>query len=381
MTFKIAVALPFFININYSKSFDAVANPDNAKFHGNTKVFYDYFQGTLLAINKLRKEGMNLKLYFYDTKGDSATTAQIFDKYEMSKMDLIFGPVYSKNYDIIDKFTAEHRINVISPLTNRSSVIDSNPYVYKLVPSFDNIIKYSARHIIISEDTCQISVISNGTPEQIALADTFKNELILLSKSADSIDFRTITFSKFVTPYANGLNKYKHNIVFITSTNEVEVSAILNNLNSLVTANLYRITVYAMPTISSFTKLQSEWISNLNIHYASTTYMEIDDWNIKELNQIYHRKFGSNPSAYAYTGYDATYYFITALKQYGKHFQFCLGDNDEFMGKGIFMRFNFSRCNPRGGFENEGLFMLYYNNNLELNLQEDPPLRVYEIIE
>ena len=380
MTFKIAIALPLFININYSKSYDALANPDNAHYYDNTKIFYDYLQGTLLAINKLRKEGMNLKLFFYDTRGDSTTTAHIFNKYEMSKMDLIFGPVYSKNYDIIDDFTKKHHINVVSPLSNRASIINSNPYIYKIVPSFDNITKYTARHVILSEDTCQISVISNGTAGQIALADTFKNELILLSDNPNSLDFRKITFSKFVTPYANNLNKNKHNIVFITSTNEVEVSAILNNLNSLVTANLYRITVYAMPTISSFTKLQSEWISNLNIHYASTTHKKIDDWNIKELNQIYHRKFGSSPSTYAYTGYDATYYFVSALKQYGKYFQFCLGDNDEFMQKGVFMRFNFSRCNSHGGFENEGLFMLYYNNNLELNLQEDPPKKINEII-
>ena len=139
--------------------------------------------------------------------------------------------------------------------------------------------------------------------------------------------------------------------------------------------------MYALPTIASYTKLLSEWLSNLHIHYASTTYKDIEDWDIREFKQTYHRKFGTFPSNYSYTGYDATYYFITALKQYGKYFQFCLGENDEFMGKGIFMKFDFSRCNPTGGFENEGLFMLYYDDDLRLNLQEDPPKKITEIVE
>lgn len=380
MTFKIAIVLPFFINENYNTSFDALSDPENAHFYKNTKIFYDYFQGTLLAIDKLRKEGLNLKLFLFDSKADSSTTASIFNKYDMTKMDLIFGPVYSSNFDIVEKFTKEHHINVIAPLSNRTSVIETNPFVYKVIPSFENITEYTARHIAVSADTVMIGVINDGTPAQIMIADTFKYSINVFAENPDSIDFKNITYSKFITPYKENLDPEKYNIIFITSTDEIEVSAILNNLNSLVTVDEYKIIVYAMPTIATYTKLQSDWISNLNIHYASSTYKDMENLDIREFRQTYHQKFGNYPSTYAYTGYDATYYFITALKQYGKYFQFCLGENDEFMGNGIFMKFNFARCNETGGFENEGLFMMYYDKNLRLHLKEDPPKKIIETI-
>ncbi|MBN2890235.1 MAG: LysM peptidoglycan-binding domain-containing protein [Bacteroidales bacterium] len=380
MTFRVAFLLPFFTNENYSMSYNALDDTKNAHFFKNTKIFFDYLQGALLAIDKLRKEGTNLKIYMYDTKADSATTEAIFKKYEMTKMDLIFGPVYSSNYGIVQRFTEKYHINVIAPLSNRISIIENNPFVYKIVPCNENIMKYIALHVNEISDTCFIGFIQNGTPEQTLLADTFKNELLLLSNKPDSIDYKAITFSKFITPYSQNLSKDKHNIIIIPSTNEVEVSAILNNLNSLVAVNEYRITVYTMPTISNFTKLQSNWISNLNIHYASTTIKDNSNWDIKEFRQEYHRKFGNFPTTYSYTGYDVTYYFITALKQYGKYFQFCLGNNDEFMGRGIFMKFNFERFNINSGFENSGLYMMYYNENLELKLQEDPQKSILEEI-
>lgn len=380
MTFKIAFMMPFFTNKNYSLSYDAVSDSENARYYKNSKIFFDYLQGAMLAINKLRKEGLNLKIYLYDTKADSVTTQNILNKYELSKMDLIFGPAYSTNYDLVKKFSEENRINIVSPLSNRNSLIEDNPFVFKVEPSFENIVKYIADHVAVNADTSLVTVVSNGSTAQVAMADTFKNELLILTNS-DSLNFKTITFSKFITPYKKNLVKDKHNIVLITSTNEIEVSAILNNLNSLVTVNEYRITVYAMPAIANFTKLQSDWIANLDVHYASTTYRDNDNWDIKEFREIYYRKFGIFPTHYSYSGYDATYYFVTALKQYGKYFQFCLGENDEFMQNGIFMKFNFARINPTSGFENSGLFMLYYTNNLDLELKKDPEKDIFEIIE
>ncbi len=371
MTFDVAFVFPFFINENYSLSGMALENPKRTQYYKNTKVFYDYVQGAMLAINKLRKEGMNFRIYMYDTKADTVATQEIFNKYEMTKMDLILGPVYAANYKIADEFSKKHKINIIAPLSRRSSVIENKPFVYKIVPSNEKIIKYTAKYVTKDLDSADIFVVSNGSEEQMELVKTFENELAILSNNEYVVDVKTITFSKFITPYKKDLTKDKHNIVFIPSTNEIEVSAILNNLNSLVTVNKYDITVYTMPAIANYTKLQSDWIGNLNIHYASTTYKDPENWDIKEFRRDYHNKFGLFPSHYSYIGYDITYYFAKAMQQYGKYFQFCLNKNQEIREKGIFMKFDFRRTAPNNGFENNGLYMMYYTKDLDLLLEND----------
>jgi len=370
MTFNIAILLPLYITQNYGLSFDAMSNPDNAHFYGSTEIFYEYLQGTLLAIDALKKEGLNLKVHIFDTKADSATIEGILGNYEMKKMDLVFGPVYSKNYDIVKKYSEKYRINFVSPLTSQVNIIENNPFVYKVTPSFPEVTKFTAKYLSNFADTSMFYVISDGTPAQKELSDTLHQALTLSVGNPDSLEFKEITFSKFVTPYQNNLSKTKTNYVFIPSTNEVQVSAILNNLNALVTVNNYKITVLTLPVLENFTKLQSDWLSNLNIHFASTTVTDENDWEYKEFKTKYRDLFGQSPDKYSYIGYDATYYFIMALKQYGKYFQFCLGEDQEFMDSGMFMKFYFERLDKNSGFENKRLKMLYYAKDLELLADE-----------
>jgi len=372
MTFKIAILLPLYISQNYGLSYDALANPNQTQFFSSTMIFFDYLQGTLLAIDALKKEGYNLDVHIYDTRADSAHLAGIFNKYEMKNMDLIFGPIYSQNYDIVKQFTDKNRINVISPLTSQLSVVQNNPFVYKIVPSYSEVAKFTAGFISKYADTSVVSIISDGTPSQIALKDTLHKELLFLTKNLDTLDYRDITFSKFVTPYANNLSPDKHNYVFITSTNEVQVSAILNNLNALVTVNKYRITVYALPVLENFTKMQADWLVNLDIHFTSSTLNDLDNWAIKEFKIKYKDIFSRRPSRFAYMGYDATYYFVSALKKYGKYFQFCLGDDQDYMDSGMFMKFYFDRINTYSGFENKRLNMLYYTKDLRIEIENMP---------
>jgi len=380
MTFKIAFLLPLFINDNYNLSYNALKEPENAHYFSNSKIFYDYLQGSLMAIKQLKKENLNLKIYIYDTKADSNEVKDILNKYELSKMDLIFGPVYSQNYNIVKKFSEKNKINIVSPLSRNNIVVENKPFVFQVEPSFTTITKFSAEYIAQYADTSFITVISNGTPQQQAIADTFFRTLSVLTNT-DSLDYKKITFSKFITPYQKNLKPDKNNIVFIPGTNEVEVSAILNNLNALVTVNEYRITVYAMPVIQNYTKLQAEWLSNLNIHYATTVSITDETWEIKEFNQKYKRIFGRRPTKFAYIGYDATYYFLDAMRHYGKYFQFCMGENTEILNSGMFVKFNFKRYNKQSGFENRKLNMLYYTKELRIEKEKEPVAKINTIFE
>ncbi len=378
MSFKIALLLPLFITRNYSLSFDALSSPEKAHFYNKTKIFFDYLHGTFLAINELKKEGVNLKLYIYDTKADSATLETILKKYEMKKMDLIFGPVYSKNYNIIRDFCAKNKINVISPFTSKLSVLKNSPFVFKIKPSYSEITKFTARYMADFSDTSLIAVVSDGSSMQMQLADSLHKSLVVFTGGKDSLDFKKITFSRYVTPFKRNLDKNKHNYVFIPSTNEVQVSAILNNLNALVNVNRYKITVFTLPVIEYFKRLQAEWFFNLDIHYAATTVIDDNNWEIKNIKTDYVDIFGIKPTRFSMIGYDVTYYFISALKKYGKYFQFCLGNDQEYMDSGLFMKFYFQRTGKYNGFENKRLNMLYYTKELKLKIEESTDLKTID---
>jgi ABC-type branched-subunit amino acid transport system substrate-binding protein len=380
MTFKIAIVLPFYATQNYSYSLNAASSKSGISFYKNTQVFFNFLQGVLLAVDKLKSEGYNLKIFVYDTQGDSTILNSIFNRYEMTKMDLIIGPAYSSNYSIVEDFCSKNKINIVSPLTTHNTVIDSNGFVFKIMPGYEQLTLFAAQHFTQYADTSLIAVINNETPKQQSLADSLHQSLLMLADNPTNLNFKKINFSKFVTPYQNNLDKQKFNIVFITSTDEVEVSAILNNLNSLVVVSKYKIRVYCLPSVANFTKLQIEWLSNLNLHFISSTYINPESVDIKEFENKYTKMFGAKSTMYSHIGYDVMYYFVTALKMYGKYFQFCINQNQEFMSKGTFMNFEFYRHNKTGGFENHGLFMLFYDKDLNIKLETNPELKYIDMI-
>jgi LysM repeat protein len=376
MVFNISILLPLFIDQNYQLSLDALTSPKSAHFFSNTMFFYNFLEGSLLAIKKLKNEGLNLNIHIYDTKGDSATLASIFTEPDFNNSDLVIGPVYSYLYKYIKNYANEKKINFISPLSRKIKVIKNNPFIYQVLPSYVTITKFTAKFIKQYADTSVISVVTNGSKEQEQLYDTLKYQLTKYSDNADSLHIKNIPFSKFIDIYKDSLNPTKLNIVYITSTNEIQVSAILNNLNALVKVYNYRIIVYAEPVIQNFTKLQSEWLSNLNLHYAATNTSNQEEWEIQEFNQRFKKIFGKFPDNFAYIGYDATYYFISALRTYGRYFQFCLNDNEEINNSGIFIKFKFDRYDEHSGFENTKLNMFYYTKDLRLEKADEVPSEI-----
>jgi len=376
MKFNIAILLPLYIDRNYNLSLGAISSPKSAHYFSNTVVFYNYLQGTLLAIDELKKEGMNLKINIYDTRSDSASIQQILNKPELKNMDLIFGPVYSKYYRMIEQFSKENKINVVSPLSQKLSTIQTNPFAFQVEPSLNTITKFTSGFIAKYIDTSRVIFIYKQNTNKDAISDTLLKELKSICKNVDSLDYKNVIFSKFITPYKQNFSETKTNIVYLISNDEVEISSIMNNLSALVNVYRYKIIVYAQPSIQNFTKLHTTWLSSLNVHYATSSIKNFEDFAIKEFDQKYRTTFGRLPDKFSYLGYDATYYFVDALRQYGKYFQFCLGNNDEFMDSGLFVKFDFERVAPRGGFENKRLNMIYYTNDLKLMIEDDGMIKI-----
>lgn len=370
-TFNVSFLLPLFINQNYGISFNSLMNTDSdIRYFDKTMIFYEYLQGAIIALNELKKDGIKLNINIYDTKADSSTIENLMKIYEIKKSDLIFGPIYSKNYNLVQKFSIENKINIVSPLTTQISTITENPFVFKINPSAEEVTKFYAQYLAKYSDTAAIFAITDHTDKQNALADTLHKFLTIASENYDTIKFKKITFSKFVTPYRKNLSPTKHNFIFIPSTNEVQLSAIFNNLNALINVNNYKITVITLPIVENFTKLQSEWLRNLNIHYATAMQIDKNEIEYKNFADNYKNIFGRNPAKYSFIGYDVTYYFINLLKKYGKYFQFCINDAKEYLSNGMFLKFNFERTNPKSGFENKKLKMLYYSDELEIKNKE-----------
>ncbi len=368
--FKVAFLIPFFLEQNYSKSFDVVNEPDKEKFYRNSEIFIHFYEGALLAVNEMRRLGLSVDLYVYDTKNDSTTVANILSKYEMRKMDLIIGPVYSDNFDIISEFANKNKINVVSPVSKKTELLEDNPFIFQVNPS-NNMLIESATPQLTGYYDSSLVVIHNGKDEELELMETYQTNLkkIFFNETdLDTIVFKDVMYNKDgMRGVRSALIKGQENIVFIPSSNEVFISNVLNNLNTMVSIEKYRITVYGLPSWDAFQDLELNFYRNLNIHYPSPNYVDKNNWQVQDFIEDYNTNFNTEPTVFSYQGYDITLYFLSALKRYGKYFQFCISNRDvEPNPQGLSLKFDFERINDHSGFENKGVHILKYDEDLNL---------------
>ena len=131
--YKVALMIPLFLDsVEHIDS----ENPDPKIFETSKSFqFLPYYEGLIMALDSLEKQGLKIKLYVYDVDKDTAKTKQLLKKPEMKSMDLIFGLLYQQNFQIVATFSKKNRINLINPISERSELIAGNQSVFKVQPS------------------------------------------------------------------------------------------------------------------------------------------------------------------------------------------------------------------------------------------------------
>jgi len=358
MKFKIAVMLPLFINENSSGS----------KYYRNSERFYEIYQGLLVAANKLKKSGVSVELFVHDTRGDINTTREILNRADIANVDLIIGPVYSKNFKLAANFAQQNKINIVSPVPLASNdLVYTNPFIFMTNPSLNTKVAKISDYLVNSYDR-SIVMIHNGTMEEEKIINLFKDRLV--KSFASNQDISEIVFKQVnykvsgVEGVLDALSIGLDNIVIIPSSDEAFITDIVTRLN--FNKNRYKISIYGMKSWESFRNIQIEYLVNLNCHYGTTSYVDYDSKQVKDFVHQYRKAYNTEPGLYSYLGYDVSNYFLSAMKKYGKHFQFCMPSDPNMKKNGLMYSFNFKRVSPLSGFENNWFNIININKDLKL---------------
>jgi len=360
--FKVALMLPLFINENNSSS------TTSSKYYKNTEKFFEFYQGFLIAIDRLKKSGVSIELFVYDTQRSLSKVQDILNKSELETVDLIIGPVYSENFKLAANFAQQHKINIVSPVPqSSSSLVKTNPFIFMTNPSQGTKIANISKYLANSYDR-SIIVIHNGTKQEEKSIELFKSHLVKTFASYENINeivFKQVNYKiSKIDGVLDALSIGLDNIVLIPSNDEAFITDIVTRLN--FNKNRYKITIYGMKSWESFRNIQIEYLANLNCHYGTTSYIDYNNKTIKNFLYQYTNAFNEEPGLYSYLGYDISYYFLNVMKKYGKHFQFCLPADMSMKKSGLMYSFNFQRLSPSSGFENNWFGIIKIDKSYKL---------------
>lgn len=92
------------------------------------------FQGARLAIDKLKREGINVHLNVFDTRASDYDLKELMRSGDLDELDLIIGPVTFDAVQEVAAFAKEKQINFINPLSSNTDVLVDNPFAFLYYP-------------------------------------------------------------------------------------------------------------------------------------------------------------------------------------------------------------------------------------------------------
>jgi LysM repeat protein len=348
-----------------------------------SRSFVEFYEGALMALDSLRKQGVNIQLFTYDTAPDTNKVKQILQDPALKLVDLIIGPAYASNLPYVSEFSKNHHIKMVYPLSNRNQELAENPFLFQVNTPDTLLFSKYAEYIVNKYDTARVLVLQSATPnaEELNLCREIKNKLFQKYIPEGRIpDYKEVVFSvKDIQGIEALLVEDKQNVVIIPSPDEADVSKLVTTLHGVIESVPYEVKLIGFGSWLKYQTINPEEIHDLNTEILTSYALDYNSTStnkfIKKYRQWYYTEpFAVSPyfirpgknvkySKYGIWGHDVTYYFISALVKYGSKMEYCITN---YKQPQIQFNFQFKRLENWGGYFNNGIYVMQYKPSLEI---------------
>lgn len=275
------------------------------------KKMVEFYQGFLMAADSIRKEGLSMDIYAFNSGSTEADMMSILMNPEVATLNVLFGPVDDQQLPATVGFCKHNNIKLVLPFTNVQSLID-NPHVYMASPSY-----------------------AVGTMEAAALATRAfagKNIVVLKSNSENvkgslftktlsdmmaqqGISVRSLNIDADDFTYESAMNQFKDNIIVPDNTSIKTLNILISKLDTFRQQHTnYNISLLGYPEWQTYTNTLLNSFFSFDTYIYSSYYYNALAPSTKVFEQAFANHFNKsmavNYPRYAMMGFDLAYYFV-----------------------------------------------------------------------
>ena len=318
----------------------------------------DFYCGALLAIHDMAEKGIGCNLNTYDIM----SSQQPFSIEGLNESNAIIGPVSTADLTKLFNIASDAKA-VISPLDPRSE---------KLVSMHRNMMQ------VPTPQKAQYTDLVNWLEDDfkegdrvVMISEKGARQTGVISHMKEALDSSSLAYAPFsysilegrdVTEALTGLMTYEGaNRVLIASESEAFVNDVVRNLNLLIFNNL-DVVLYAPSKIRTFETIEVENFHNSSMHVSLGYYIDYEDPQVKDFLLKYRALYNTEPTQFAFQGYDITKYLMELCSKYGDDWMAAADATSMEMLQSTFSL----RRQPAGGFVNNGVRRIIYDKGYEI---------------
>jgi LysM repeat protein len=349
---ELVLLLPF--NISTIESDTTLSTQDRLKRDGFLNMTLDFYSGALMAIDSVKRLGLNFNVKIIDSKETKSSSAisSIIRSNNLENADAVIGPFYPQYVEQTAELLNASNVPVISPLRETSK---SYSNLFQSMPPGD-LVKNTMFDFIRSKNGNMIALIDKKklTSKQyievshrdVFIAPLNENGIVI----ADSITPRLVSHKTnyFILETAStGMIFSAISQCNTARTNGFNVELVVLDINSTFESDeVFQKIVKQKIIFPSLTKYQE---TPESIRFAS---------NYKKINNV-------NPNQYAIRGFDVVFDTMLRLSQAESFEQTIQNTATE----GVENKFDYEK-KLASGYTNKGVYIMYYDEDLTVKTAE-----------
>jgi len=328
--------------------------PLKATGESSSRQNMDFYSGVLLAVYDMANEGISTDLDVYDVAEGSLPVSESV----LMRSDIVLGPVSPADISRVFAMAPGTKA-LVSPLDpkagslvydNKAMIQAPTPHIIQyndLVSWIKEDMKDGDRCLVITEKGARQTDVVTGMMAAVDSAGIAYSPL-----SYSILEGRNVTESLEYLMAENATNR-----VYIASESEAFVNDVVRNLNLMIHKK-YDVVLYAPSRIRSFETIEVDNFHNAHLHVSTGYYIDYDDDRVKDFLLRYRAIFNTEPTQFAFQGYDIARYFITLCSRYGNRWMDHLDDESKAM---LQSTFSFNKT-EEGGYINNGVRRIVYED-------------------
>lgn len=318
-TIKVALLMPL-----YLKQIDEISTSkfdieQRGKKSYRQFEFIEFYEGIMLALDELDKQGISVELNVVDVSENSSQAVETaFISHRVTQSDFIVALLFRESFDKAAELAQQAGVYIVNPMATRSELCATNPYMVKIQPSVAGQVEIMLKNMKVERPDAHLYIIHSNAKAEKPMLEELKRQL----DGRKDIRYTIFNWSQNAKLAATLKTTPNCNVVSIydqgRDNNRVFVSNLLNRLSAFKNNP---------PTLYSFSDWTRDYsdidfsqLQHLNYHTFYSSWDMTNQVHVDFL-KAFRSKFASEPtSQLAANGYDLMLYIVSSLKRRGTDF-------------------------------------------------------------
>ena len=289
--------------------------------NGDGRRMVEYYRGVLMACDSLKKLGISVNVHAWNTPEDGDIRPVLLND-AATKCDIIIGPLYSKQMDVLSEFVKTYDIRLVIPFSINAPQLTTNRNIFQIYQSPTTQNEQTVTHFV--------SQFKDYHPVFIDCNDSTSRKGAFTSGLRRQLEQRGVTYSltnlkSGEENFSKAFSRTMPNVVILNTGRSPELGVAFSKINGLMVTNPdLNITMFGYTEWLMYTRTHLENYYKFNAYIPSVFYYNPLTAATQRIQQKYRWNFHADMQntlpRFAITGFDHAYFFLRGLNKYGKSF-------------------------------------------------------------